>query len=178
MEYSISFAITSALGKTVRKWWEAVNDEDQSEDKRLILVSRGERAELRRAADITAVTLTPAFQRFFRLLVKHGFPEQSAPWQQDRLAVIAGILAHVRGAVDKRMPEAMKGDDGPRVSELRFRRLLESPSMDELYIGLRRVLPLIEKKADPNRLAEDIWHWGNRVKKEWAYAYPWPEKAG
>lgn len=163
MDDKISFAIASPYGQALRQWWESLADDREA------------RAQLRRAPDLTAVTLTPGFQRFFRRMASRGFPSQPGVNQQERLAAIAAVLAHLHHADSRRLPETMMGPDKPKVSELRFRRLLESPSIDDLFVGLRRTLPLVDHCADPNLLANDIWFWGDKVRKEWAYAYPWPE---
>lgn len=162
MSPTVSFDSNSAVGQVLRDWWESLRDDKAS------------RAQLRRAPDLTRVVLTPGFQRLVRRLRARGFPAQLSPDQQDRLAVIAGVLAHLASADGRRLPDAMRGDDKPKVSELRFRRLLESPTLDDLFSGLRRTLPLIGAAADPAKLANDIWFWGDTVRKQWAYEYPWP----
>ena len=68
------------------------------------------------------------------------------------------------------------GDDRPAVSPLRFQRLLESPDLDALFSGLRRVLPLMQQPISIVALANDLLFWGDRVKKTWAYDYEWPTK--
>jgi CRISPR system Cascade subunit CasB len=67
--------------------------------------------------------------------------------------------------------------DKPVVSELRFRRLLESPDIDALFTGLRRALPLIGYRCDPLALATDVVNWGDVVRKRWAYGFDWPDRA-
>ena len=94
------------------------------------------------------------------------------------LAAAAGLLAHVREADERSLPVAMSQRDGdkPRVSALRFRRLLEAPDVDTLFTGLRRTLPLLQHRADPLALTTDVVNWGDRVRKRWAYDYDWPEQ--
>ncbi len=166
MNDKISFSPETALGKALRHWWDSLDDDREA------------RAQLRRAHDLTAVVLTPAFQRFRHLMIARGLSEQMNDDRWDRLGVIAGVLSHLKQASDCRLPAAMRGEDKPKVSELRFRRLLESATLDDLFVGLRRTVPLIDATADPNQLANDIWFWSDRVRKQWAYEYPWPEKAG
>ena len=59
----------------------------------------------------------------------------------------------------------------PLVSELRFRRLLQERDIDRLYASLIRVLRMLNRKANPLRLAQDVYYWNDRTRKEWAYAY-------
>lgn len=165
MDDKISFSRDKQLGNALLRWWEGLDGH------------REDRAQLRRAASLTAVTLTPGFQRFYRFLLANGLPELNADGQRDRLATIAAVLAHIKTRDERNFPASMREGDQQKVSELRFRRLLESPAIDDLFVGLRRTLPLVGYAADPNRLANDIWYWGDKVRKDWAYAYPWPEKS-
>lgn len=165
MDEKISFSRDKQLGNALLRWWEGLD------------THREDRAQLRRAASLTSVALTPGFQRFYRFLVANGLSEVNADGQRDRLAVIAAVLAHIKKRDERNFPASMREGDQQKVSELRFRRLLESPAIDDLFVGLRRTLPLVGHAADPNKLANDIWYWGDKVRKDWAYAYPWPEKS-
>jgi CRISPR system Cascade subunit CasB len=73
------------------------------------------------------------------------------------------------------LPWAMseKNGDNNVVSELRFKSLLKADSIDDVFIDLRRVLPLIGKKADIYQLAKDVYYWNDNTKKQWAYSYRW-----
>ena len=159
----------TALGRVLAGWWQGLEDD------------RGSRAMLRRAATVTAVTLSAPYQRLFRRLCEAGWPEDMKPFENDRLAVVAGLLAHVKETESRPLANAMsqrdEGGDRPRLSELRFRRLLESADLDSLYAGLRRALPLMKHQADVLALANDVLHWGDAVQKRWAYDYDWPDKS-
>ena len=75
------------------------------------------------------------------------------------------------------MSHHSEGNDRNPVSELRFTRLLEAPDIEALFAGLRRSLPLIKNEVDPATLVDDICGWSDGVKKRWAYAYRWPQRA-
>lgn len=157
------------------KWWHAMTGENASG------TARADRAILRRAADLDAVILSPAYQRVYAELVA---VHDGQPWTEqakDRIAAIVGLAAHVKESTDQSLPEAMSRKSAPEdrnpVTELRFRRLLESPDVDALFIGLRRVLPLFKHKVNLQSLANDVFGWGDRVRKRWAYDYDWPKKA-
>jgi CRISPR system Cascade subunit CasB len=164
MNPNLRFRDDDAASEALLAWWNAL-------EKR-----RGDRAELRRAGAIVDVALTPAFQRLYARLD----PQRacSAP-QQDRLAAVVGLLAHLKVASDKSLPLAMsdKADAAAAnpVSPLRFKRLLEAPDVDALFVGLRRTLPLVAHKADPLSIARDVFFWGDEVRKRWAYDYRWPD---
>lgn len=162
----VHFHSDQAWGDLLLRWWQGLDDD------------RGGRAALRRAPDITAVVMLPAFQRLHRRLTAAGWPPKT--WRNDRLAAAAGLLAHVRQNAGPALPVAMGQRDGdkPRVSPLRFTRLLESPDIDALFAGLRRTLPLLQDQADVLSLTTDVVNWDDTVKKRWAYGYDWPDKAG
>ena len=154
----------TAIGRELLSWWNGLEDD------------RGGRAILRRASSPTQIALTAAYQRVFRRL---GGIADIHPQDCERLAALVGLLAHVKTNESRPIPQAMsecaKGDRPP-VSELRFLRLLDSPDIESLFTGLRRVLPLMKHRADVLALANDVSFWGDGVKKQWAYDYRWPEK--
>lgn len=158
---NLNFDIGSGPGQALIRWWKWLDND------------RGGRAELRRAHDLTAVALTGAYQRFYRQMVTVGWPEDAPFWKNERLAAIAGLLAHVKVEDSRTLPVAMSEGERASFSELRFRRLLESPTLDDVFISLRRALPMISYKANINRLANDLLFWGDEKKKEWAYKYQW-----
>lgn len=141
---------------------------------------RADRAILWRAATLTAVTLTPTYQRLYADMAK---AHPGAPWrehEQERIAAVIGLTVHLKEANSLSLPRAMsrklpeESDRNP-VSELRFTRLLDSPDIEALFTGLRRALPLIKNAVDPASLAHDVFAWGDTVKKRWAYDYDWPK---
>lgn len=168
MSDKISFRPESALGMALLRWWEGLDN------------NRGSRAELRRAHNLTAIALTGAYQHLYRTLLTFGWPEEDKPennWRNERLAAIAGLLAHVEKPDERSLPKAMSDGERPPFSELRFRRLLDSSSLDEVFSGLRRALPLVKDQANVLELANDVLFWGDSVKKRWAYTYRWPAKS-
>jgi len=161
---TLNFRPDQVWGELLLSWWQGLK------------ADTGGRAALRRAPDITAVVMLPAYQHLHQRLQAASWPDQ--PWHNDRLAAAAGLLAHVREVSEGALPAAMSEGEKPAVSSLRFMRLLESPDIDALFIGLRRALPLIGHRADVFQLTTDVVNWGDAVKKRWAYAYRWPEKKG
>ena len=167
MEEKISWSAESHLGKMLHKWWLGLEED------------RASRAVLRRCSTLDAVTLSDAYQRFYRyMLACNAWPTDAASWQNDKLAAIAGLLAHVKTDDTQRLPIQMSELDGdrPQVSELRFCDLLKIETTDDLFVSLRRALPLIGHKANIYQLANDVYRWGDNTKKQWAYSYRWPVK--
>lgn len=176
----------SPTGRCVHEFHKSLNDD------------RAARAVLRRANSLTEVVFVPAYHRFL-----HDFADAYAAqcgeagqvWgdmRRLRLAAIAGLLSHVRTeerltkafrqTVAAQMARSKRETDAPVVSDLRFRRLLQADDVESLYPMLRRVLALMDGRIDPYLLADDLWHWGDRRRRQWAYDYygelPRSQRAG
>ena len=167
MEEKISWTAESHLGKMLHKWWLGLEDD------------RASRAVLRRCATLDAVALSDAYQRFYRyMLACNAWPENASEWQRDKLAAIAGLLANVKADDTQRLPVKMSELAGDKllVSELRFRDLLKVETTADLFVSMRRVLPLIGHQASIEQLAHDVYWWNDDTKKKWAYSYRWPVK--
>lgn len=166
---SKDFYRDSGPARILLAWWKGLEDD------------RASRAKLRRAESVTAVVLSAPYQRLYRQLQAVGWNPNGWARLDDHLAAAVGLLAHVKEESNASLPKAMSHTDEPGgkppVSEARFLRLLESADLEDLFRGLRRVLPLIKYRVDVLSLAEDVVGWGDEVKKQWAYHYDWPAKA-
>lgn len=143
-------------------WWEGL-DQDS-----------GARARLRRCNSPSDVLLEPAFHRLLNrlqpLLEQNGLESREAAYT--RLAAVAGLLAHVKIADDKKLAERLADPHGggPRLSTLRFRRLIKEPFGD-LYPAMIRVIRLLKYKAHVSDLVNSVYYWGDHVRRRWALAY-------
>jgi CRISPR system Cascade subunit CasB len=166
MEEEKSRLLKILFAEPLVNWWEKLEKD------------RASRAVLRRCATLDAVTLSDAYQRFYRYMLACGWSENSSEWQRDKLAAIAGLVAHIKIDDAKRLPIKMSESTGdrPLVSEIRFRDLLKVETTDDLFTSLRRILPLIGHQASIEQLAHDVYRWNNDIKKQWAYSYQWPVK--
>ena len=131
---------------------------------------RGELAELKRCKSLEDILLVPRFQLLRRILQATGWGHLPA------CAAMAGVLAHIKTHQEKPTFAAWlaqpRGEGpGPRVSELRFRRLIRIKSHDELFIDLVRVLPLAGDTAPVATLAEDVYRWNERTRQDWTFDY-------
>lgn len=168
MDIKIDLSANARLTEQLYQWW-AKLDKDKAS-----------RAMLRRCATLDDISLCPAYQRLHRYLVaSNTWPADASHWQNDKLAAIVGLLSHVKTDNKRPVPASMYDvqTKGLLVSELRFRSLLKVDSLDDLYTSLRRVLPLMNHAVGVQQLANDLFWWGDKTKKEWAYAYPWPTES-
>lgn len=130
---------------------------------------RGDRAALRRCRSPLEVALEPAFHDLLKRLGSR-LPEV----ERDRIAAAAGVLANVDANTPARsLAELMARPRGgkPAVSDLRFRRLLRLETGEELMRELGRVLQLLDGEAPVANLANDVFRWGDSVRKRWALDY-------
>ena len=155
---TISFDANKPLGDALQQWWEDLQN------------CPGDRAELRRAKSLADIILLPVFhsacQRF------RSFFQHEQHWES-RLALILGLLAHVRQTSDKKLAWEMASpnkNEPPVLSELRFRRLLQRERPD-LYLAMIRVLRILGNQANLHDLAQSVYFWGDAVKRRWAFDY-------
>lgn len=146
------------MQKVLLDWWKGLDQ------------ARGDRAELRRAATSMEVAFCPAFHQLLQSLRRFGSPAPGS------VVVAAGVLAHVKehdpaNLFAAQMAAPKTGSDRARVSGLRFRRLLQIADREELYQPLIRTVRLLGSQANIFSLANDIYCWGDNVRKNWAYAY-------
>lgn len=170
------YALGEAPKAVLKRWWHSISNENASGS------ARADRAVLKRAQSLRAVACTSAYQRVYRDMAAAHTGEPWRDFQQERIAAIVALAAHVKEGTSLSLPKAMcqpaEGSDRNPVSELRFARLLDAPDIEALFTGLRRSLPLIGHAVDVLSLADDVFGWGDVVKKRWAYGYTWPKKSG
>ncbi|MFM9435415.1 CRISPR system Cascade subunit CasB [Janthinobacterium sp. CG_23.3] len=165
MEDHKSTHVGFLFDKPLRHWWGTLEED------------RASRAILRRCATLDAVALSVPYQRFYRYMLGCGWPPNARHAELDKLAAIAGLLAHVKTDASERLSATMSPLNADLlVSELRFRDLLKIETTDDLFVSLRRALPLVKHTANVEQLARDVYGWNDEVKKQWAYSYRWPAK--
>jgi CRISPR system Cascade subunit CasB len=135
---------------------------------------RADRAQLRRCATLLQVMQTEAFHAARRRFIAAGMCDADS--RKPRLASIVGLAAHLTSMTDEAFPKTCSLGDKPAVSPLRFRQMLEADDDDELFTRIRRVIPLVDGRANVVALAANIWYWGDAVRKSWVYEYAWPAK--
>ena len=157
-------------------WWANLNQ------------NKGARAELRRCKNLKEIQKTSAYQHCYWQLIKHFTQEQIVP-SREQMAVIIGLAAHVEEnhtkyfdtdskkekeyyfAYQIATPKGKEKDSSPKLSELRFRRLLKIKERERLFRFLIQVIRLLDKKVNLLDLLSVTFFWGERVKTELAYKY-------
>ncbi len=147
-------------------WWQSLTEQDGHRTGPNL---RGDRAELRRAREAADVYANPSFHALLRRLGSNATAD-------DRLARAVAVLAAVLARVDRHQDggfarQAAAGEDGPKLSELRFRRLLQKQTAEELQADLGRALQVLDKSADVRDLARSILRWNDETRRRWAFDY-------
>ena len=142
---------------------------------------KGERAELKRAENPLRVAFSPAYHDLLHRLQEAGY--RLGPGSRERLAVLAGLAAHVKRHTDNARSLATQmgspqGSDKAPVSGLRFRRILATDDLGDLYTQLRRAISLLDGTANLIDLARVLFRWQPIAeqnpydpRKNWAYDY-------
>lgn len=153
----LKFEHDSPETKALAAWWLALNE------------NRGDRAELRRCSTLAEVAFTPAYHRLRLDLIKFGAVNA------DSLAMVAGLAARVKSnLVGNTLAEQMatgKSDGSARVSGLRFRRLLKVKERENLFTAMGRVIALLGGAVNLQSLADSVYYWNDRTRKQWAFEY-------
>jgi len=159
------FDADTPLGKELKTWWQELHGKLDGRPR------TGDRAELKRAQTLTDVILLPVFQKACPRFKPYFKDEQDWNNSVDRLAAILGLLAHITTEhPESPMAFQMAGKPKPKLSELRFRRLIQRDRA-ELYAAMVRVIRLLDNKANLYDLANSIYYWGDSVKRDWAFDY-------
>ena len=103
-------------------------------------------------------------------------------WQNlERLALVAGVLSHIRNIDKKKEPETFTKELAELGKEnncqleksvkLRFQRLIQLKTPDELFLPMIRILKYLKCSTQVSYLARGLYFWGseqNDPRKEWA----------
>ncbi len=153
----LKFEHDSPETQALSRWWLALNE------------NRGDRAELRRCSTLAEVAFTPAYHRLRLDLMKFGAVNA------DALAVVAGLAARMKSnVVGNTLAEQMatgKSDGSARLSGLRFRRLLKIKEREDLFTAMGRVIALLGGAVNLQSLADSVYYWNDRTRKQWAFEY-------
>lgn len=154
----LEFSPENAAGQQLVQWHRALAD------------NRGDRAALRRCGSLVDVAFVPAFHQLSRELRT----VVDVPVNPDRLLAVAGLAAIIKQPISSLLATQMARPaigNKPTVSELRFRRLLQCQTQEDLFHPLRRILHLLDDQANLYDLANSVYGWNERTRKKLAYSY-------
>ena len=158
-----------------RRWWE-------------MLQHRRKDGTPNPAGDLAALarlrrTATPvdAFEEpvVFDLYKKLGFGRGDVDCRLPRVAVVAAVLAHIRGDATpgengfrRHFAEMLGSGEHPRMSALRFKRLLAATEDQDVLIAFRRAVVLAgAREIDVGDVAASLLDWSDRRRMRWAFDY-------
>jgi CRISPR type I-E-associated protein CasB/Cse2 len=149
----------AGMSKICLEWWDDLTGFTNSKTR-----NSGQIAEMRRARDVLEVSFCPAYNYLIRRMTWLDGKDRAARRTLDRLAVAACVLAHVRDhtpdmTIARQMALPEKGKSTSAVSELRFRRLMQVRTNDELIAALRRTVSLLGNRVNVADLSDFIVRW-------------------
>ena len=160
------------VSKVLMEWWENLK------------MNKGDRAELRRCKSLEELQQTSAYQRCcWRLINTLKKNEPHMKPSREQWAIIIGLATHIEEnraqftAKDGEMKphyfgwQIAEGQEKPKLSELRFRRLLKINKRVKLFRFLIQVIRLLDKKVNLLDLARMVFYWGETTKTNLAYQY-------
>jgi CRISPR system Cascade subunit CasB len=177
-------ATAGSTGAKALDWWRRYCDPASEK------VDQAIRARLRRArSHLDVLRVNPAVE-LARRLGAAPRAHAAAPWRVYATLDLARLLAHVkahdeqhpmRAAGWKSFPGDKKESDAgegerPKLSEARFKRLLETGDGEEKLLAFARLVTLLGGTVNVAQLASDFMTWnhpeyGDRVRERWAFEY-------
>ena len=146
-------------------WWKVMSDGRKGE-------TRADHAALRRADSVTAALAVRATHKLYHQLQL----TMDLQYRSDTLAALVMILVHIKDNSKETLPMLMGEVDhaggAAKVSSSRFESIIRSDDPLELAMRLRRLLPMVDSRANVHRLAADILFWKEeRTRIQWCYDY-------
>ena len=161
-------------------WWKSLGP-SKDEQGRTLPGNRAALARLRRCSTVLDVIAEPATGKLVRALGINWRSEDGPPGELERAAALAGVLAHVRESDRRKIATAIGAPPGGDAKEAllkptRFRTLMAARTGDELLIGFRRAVAILDRKANIRDLSKVIFGWsddeaGDRVRTRFAFDF-------
>ncbi len=185
---SVAKGNNEALLQKIFEWWQSLQagkpkdawkqKEQNSPDKGSLdfKSGAGDRANLRRARNPDMVAVQQSYLNLYRIIMQEDISDYVKRKLCDRLPLVAGVLSHVVENSSDSVAVAMgsnpkTGSDRPRVSDLRFRRLMRTKDEESLYIMMIRMVRMMDGRVNVKNLAESLFFWDDMTRKRWASQY-------
>jgi len=148
------------------KWWREMAEPTNPRKRGS---ARAAMAQLRRATSPIDALMEPSTIDLARRL------ERTSPNGINRVGIVAAVLAHVRQDAEEAVaracgPTSLDDPESAKLKYGRFRRLLQSDD-DDLIDQMRRLVHLLDQKANVADLAVSILWWSDHERQRWALAY-------
>jgi CRISPR system Cascade subunit CasB len=143
--------------------------------------NKGDSAEIRRCKSLSEIELTSAYQRFYWGFLK-TFKTDEWKASQEKTALFIALIVYIKE--DKRSYQNDKNEtafdyfayqisqgEKPKLSELRFRRLLKITDNEKLFRFLIQVIRLLDRKVNLLDLIKITYYWNDETRKYLAYKY-------
>jgi CRISPR system Cascade subunit CasB len=155
----------------ILEWWEELN------------THKSDRAEIRRCKNLSEVELTSAYQRFYWRFLKEFKEDLNFFPSKEKTALIVALAVYVSEnkshykneedeleRIDYFAYQISRGEK-PKLSELRFRRLLHIEDREKLFRFLIQVIRLLDRKVNLLDILKIAFYWNDNTKKSLAYKY-------
>lgn len=154
-------------------WWHQLHGISQAQEVYQGPNYSADRARLRRCERASDLMLEPAYHRLRRRILEK-LPGNDPGPDQERLAIIAMVLAHVKASSPHdfatRCSESPQGEKAA-LSEARFSKILRARRREEAARLIRRALPQIQGTLNPYELIDALYWWNKDVRNRWASTY-------
>lgn len=145
-----------------------------------LLANKGDRAELRRCKSLEEIQSTSAYQRSYWKLIEK-FKTGGNKVSNEQMAIVIALAAYIdENKAEYEDADTKKTDyfgyqisrgEKPKLSELRFRRLLKINDREKLFRFFIQVIRLLDKKVNLLDLLRIAYFWGDKTKTKLAYKY-------
>lgn len=164
-----------SIGGAILGWWQArIGDREAAE-------ARALSARLRRAAGPVEVLCERGVHDLVAAIPARVEDERDrshaaqAARHPEAVVRIAQVLAEVRTHEARSLARRLGDGDPPRMSDLRFRRLLRAEG-DEFVASLRRAVVMADRACDVAALGRDLLLWdepcsGEAARVRWTFHY-------
>ena len=145
----------SDAGKIIFKWWRHNLTSEKNPE------AKGNAARLRHARVQVDYLLEPCV---------HDLAERLDLKQADKLAMLVGSLVHVRQHDSLRLACRLGRGKEPRMSGLRFEKLIRSPN-EGIADQVRRALWMVDNTCNVHCFGADLFFWNEKVRNQWCRDY-------
>lgn len=152
----------------VYQWWRELAEDPRGRLKKEGM-DRAAMAELRRCHRPTDALFVPV-----TLSLLQRLPPRLR--ESNRALALAAVLGHVREHDPERIARrigrtSFDASDSAKLSEGRFRRLLQSECDEELQRAMTRLVRFMGQRVNVHDLARSILFWNDKTRRDWVFDY-------